>query len=86
MRLYENFALSCRMTAFLLLKLPYGQIMDANEMLQLVTVCLSTGFFITPLIASEEGDVNPRRKLYGLCSRVLASSSVDFQWTRVVEE
>ena len=74
------------MTAFLLLKLPYGQIMDANEMLQLVTVCLSTAFFITPLIASEEGDVNPRRKLYGLCSRVLASSSVDFQWTRVVEE
>ena len=33
-RFDENFALSCQMTAFLLLKLAYGQIVDLNEMLQ----------------------------------------------------
>ena len=55
MRFEENFALSYQMTAFLLLKLAYGLILDLNEMLQLATVCLSISFSITPLTASEEG-------------------------------
>ena len=55
MRFEENFALSYQMTAFLLLKLAYGLILDLNEMLQLATVCLSISFSITPLTSSEEG-------------------------------
>ena len=38
MRFEENFALSHQVTAFLLLKLAQGQIVDLNEMLQLATV------------------------------------------------
>ena len=54
MRFEKNFALSYQITAFLLLKLAYGQILDLNEMLQLATVYLSVSFSITPLNASEE--------------------------------
>ena len=41
------------MTAYLLLKLAYGQILDLNEMLQLAAVCLSISFSITPLTGNE---------------------------------
>ena len=55
MRFRENFALFYQMTAFLLLKLAYDQILDLNEMLQLAAVCLSISFSITPPTASEDG-------------------------------
>ena len=55
MRYVENFAHSYQMTAFLFLKLAYGQILDLNEMLQLATACRSISFSITPLTGSEEG-------------------------------
>ena len=55
MRFGENFALSYQMTAFLLIKFAYGQILDLNEMLQLATACRSISFSITPLTGSEEG-------------------------------
>ena len=54
MRFKENFALFYQMTAFLLLKLAYDQILDLDEMLQLTAVCLSISFSITPPTASEE--------------------------------